>query len=198
MCGVIHRNLGKGAAARPRCIPHAGGAPSASSLIAPQKRPPFHPLRRSVPAPPETHPDQALRRWTTTRRRLRSPLDPIDQRRLPPLEPCTKFIAPGRDQGPSSPWTLILPKGQPSRRIGCASEVSWPAIRIHPDREDGTGRTHDAALACGSPPPCRLSVLPDQRQACGHRGSLASLDGAPVLSRSAAPRPLALRHRPLR
>lgn len=37
--------------------------------------------------------------------------------------------------------------------------TAWPAIRMHPDREGGTVRTHDAALTGGSPPACRLSVL---------------------------------------
>lgn len=94
----------------PPLHPPRSGAPSASNLIAPQKRPPFHPFRRRRSCPSRNPPRPSASPLDHDQEETSLSPGPHDQRRMPPLEPCTKPIAPGRDRKPSCPWTLILPE----------------------------------------------------------------------------------------
>lgn len=151
MCGVIHRNLGKGAAARPRCIPHAGGAPSASSLIAPQKRPPFHPFRRRRSCPSRNPPRPSASPLDHDQEETSLSPGPHRPKACAALGTLHQAHRTWTRPRAFEPWTLILPDGQPSRRIGCAHEPS--ALR------SAFTRTVKAVRAAPTMPPFRAVPL---------------------------------------
>lgn len=114
MCAVVPRHLGKGAAARPRCIPQLWRIRRHRALSAPVKRPPFHrdrvrlrsppctPMRkeRSCPLPSQTRSGGPTVRRLDTRQGFRAP-EPTTKGTCAAPGPRTMLFAHGGDEGRS-------------------------------------------------------------------------------------------------
>lgn len=146
--------LARGPLARPRCIPQVWRS-SALSLLAPVKRPPFHPFRWGVPAPPETHPDHRDRRWSATKGICR------------PWNPASGAFAPLNPR----PWTYAALEPAPCfrawrrpkrlRALLHASQKASAAFQFTTAIPSAASETESLRVSPGSSLDCRNMPFPN-------------------------------------